>query len=258
MKTRNYQSMAKDLTLPTAVFILFILTWYVATELFKIPSYVVPTIGDFLDETLRQLSRGELLKHTAITAMQVVLGFGLGTLLGMAFGYVLGSFPKLEKALSPYILGLQIAPKVAFAPLFVMWFGFTVYPKVLVAILIVFFPIMVNLIGAMKTVDRDYVNLARSLSASKTETFWKIAFPSSMPALFSGLRIGATLAVIGVVVGEFVGGNSGLGYLLVLGEGQANTALVYVSIALLTAIGVALYGAVVVCERRVLSYLSVN
>src|SRR5690606_6961686 len=128
------------------------------------------------------------------------------------------------------------------APLFVMWFGFTVYPKVLVAILIVFFPIMVNLIGAMKTVDRDYVNLARSLSASKTEAFWKIAFPSSMPALFSGLRIGATLAVIGVVVGEFVGGNSGLGYLLVLGEGQANTALVYVSIALLTAIGVALYG----------------
>ena len=133
-------------------------------------------------------------------------GFILGSLLGALFGYLLGMSPTAEFALSPYILALQIAPKVAFAPLFILWMGFTVYPKILVAILIVFFPVMVNVLTAVRSVDPDLINLARSFKATRAQIFWKIEFPSSMPPMFAGLRIGSTLAVVGVVVGELVGG----------------------------------------------------
>ncbi|HEV7372886.1 ABC transporter permease, partial [Arenibaculum sp.] len=129
------------------------------------------------------------------------------------------------------------------------------YPKVLVAILIVFFPVMVNVLGAIRTVDPDLINLARTFKATRWQIFRTIQFPSAMPPLFSGLRIASTLAVIGVIVGELVGGNMGLGYLLVFGEGSGNTAMVFVTIIMLTLIGIAAYGAVVLAERRVLHYL---
>src|SRR5579864_4772782 len=168
---------------------------------------------------------------------------------------MLGMSPVAELALSPYILTLQIAPKVAFAPLFILWMGFTVYPKILVAILIVFFPVMVNVLTAVRTVDPDLINLARAFKATRAQIFWKIEFPTSMPPLFAGLRIGSTLAVIGVVVGELVGGNVGLGYLLTYGEGAADTPMVFVSIIFLTLIGIAAYLGVIALERRVLHYI---
>jgi NitT/TauT family transport system permease protein len=201
------------------------------------------------------LGADRLLWHSGVTSLEVIVGFFLGSLLGMMIGYVLGVSPRAEVVLSPYILALQIAPKVAFAPLFVMWLGYTVYPKILVAILIVFFPVMVNVLTSMRAVDPDMVNLARAFSASRWQIFRMIEYPASLPPLFSGLRIGATLAVIGVVVGELVGGNLGLGYLLVFGEGQGNTAMVFVTIIALTLIGIVAYGAVIFAERRVLHYV---
>ena len=170
-----------------------------------------------------------------MTAGEVLAGFLLGSLLGAFVGYLLGMSPTAELALSPYILALQIAPKVAFAPLFILWMGFTVYPKILVAILIVFFPVMVNVLTAIRGVDPDLINLARAFKATRAQIFWKVEFPASLPPMFAGLRIGSTLAVVGVVVGELVGGNVGLGYLLSFGEGQANTPMVFVSIVMLTA-----------------------
>jgi NitT/TauT family transport system permease protein len=125
----------------------------------------------------------------------------------------------------------------------------------LVTILVVFFPILVNVLQSMKTIDRDLINLARAYSMSRLQIFWKIEVPASMPALMAGLRIGATLAVIGVTVGELVGGNTGLGYLITFGEGQANTAMVFNAIVLLTLIGIVLYGAVAMLEARVLHYI---
>jgi len=236
------------------VLIAFLAAWQWAPGYFGIPAFIVPPASKVWDEFWRMLAKDRLLFHTGITAMQVFVGFVLGALLGMLVGFALGMSPTAEFVLSPYILALQIAPKVAFAPLFVIWFGYTVYPKILVAVLIVFFPIMVNVLGAVRAVDPDIVRLARSFTASRLQVFRKIEFPASMPPLFAGLRIGATLAVIGVLVGELVGGNSGLGYLLTFGEGAGNTAMVFVVIILLTLIGIALYGAVVLIERRVLHY----
>lgn len=200
-------------------------------------------------------SSANLMEHFWITALEVIIGFGLGALLGIACGVVLGLSPRTEAMLSPYILALQIAPKVAFAPLFVMWLGYTIYPKIIVAVLIVFFPVMINVLSAVRTVDPDMINLVRTLNASRWQIFRLVEFRSAVPALFSGLRIASTLSVIGVTVGELVGGNKGLGYLLVEGEGQGNTAAVFVAIVALTVIGIIAYGGVVWGERRVLHYL---
>jgi NitT/TauT family transport system permease protein len=219
------------------------------------PAYIVPPVSDVVAETFRMLASENLLEHTLITGLTVLVGFVLGSLLGIGVGYALGVSPTAEVILSPYVLALQIAPKVAFAPLFVLWFGYTIYPKILVAILIVFFPVMVNVLTAIRAVDPDLINLARAFTASRWQIFRMIEFHVAMPPLFSGLRIGATLAVIGVVVGELVGGNSGLGYLLVYGEGSGNTAMVFVSIIMLTIIGILAYVTVILAERRVLHYL---
>ena len=123
------------------------------------------------------------------------------------------------------------------------------------AILIVFFPVLINVLSAMRAMDHDMINLARSFSATRMQVFTMVEYPTTLPALFSGLRIASTLAIIGVVVGELVGGNQGLGYLLMYGEGQGNTAIVFVTILMLTLIGVLAYGAVVWAEARVLHYL---
>ena len=238
-----------------ALLIVFLAAWQWGPGLLGVPSYIVPPLSEVYAEFIRMWQVSHLLLHTGVTAGEVVAGFVLGSLLGAFVGYLLGLSPTAEFALSPYILALQIAPKVAFAPLFILWMGFTVYPKILVAILIVFFPIMVNVLTAVRNVDPDLVNLARSFTASRAQIFWKIEFPTSLPPMFAGLRIGSTLAVVGVVVGELVGGNQGLGYLLSFGEGQANTPMVFVAILMLTVVGSIAYVGVIAIEKRVLHYL---
>jgi NitT/TauT family transport system permease protein len=235
--------------------VVFLAAWEWGPGLLGIPHFIIPPLSLVAEELVRMWQVNHLLMHTGVTAGEVVAGFVIGSLLGAFIGYLLGMSPTAEFALSPYILALQIAPKVAFAPLFILWMGFTVYPKILVAVLIVFFPVMINVLTAVRTVDPDLVNLARSFKASRAQIFWKIEFPTSMPPMFAGLRIGSTLAVVGVVVGELVGGNRGLGYLLSFGEGQANTPMVFVAILMLTLVGSVAYLAVILIERRVLHYL---
>ncbi|WP_119838127.1 ABC transporter permease [Pseudooceanicola algae] len=238
--------------------VLVLLIWEFLPPALDVPRYIIPTFSDCLDELSRMFARQDMAGHILSTLTSTVIGFILGSLLGAASGYLLGMSPLMEKVLSPYILGLQIAPKVAFAPLFIIWFGYGDIPKLLVTVLIVFFPILVNVLQSMKTVDRDLVNLARVYSMNRFTIFRKIEMPSSMPSLFAGLRIGATFAVIGVTVGEMVGGNTGLGFLITYGEGQANTAMVFNAIIFLTIIGIALYFIVSMIEKRVLHYLERN
>jgi NitT/TauT family transport system permease protein len=235
--------------------VVFLLAWQFLPPALGVPSYIIPTVSDLAREFGRMLARENLLVHVLSTVTIAIAGFGIGSLLGAAMGYMLGMSVFIEKVLSPYILGLQIAPKVAFAPLFIMWLGYNAWPKLIVTVLVVFFPILVNVLQSMKTVDRDLINLARAYSMNRMRIFWKIEVPASMPALMAGLRIGATLAVIGVTVGELVGGNTGLGYLITFGEGQANTAMVFDAIVLLTLVGILLYGAVAIIEARVLHYI---
>jgi len=238
-----------------AVLVVFLLAWEYVPGWLGVPQFVLPPFSQVVAEGGRIWEAERLLWHAGITASEVVIGFVLGSALGAVIGYALGVSPRIEAILSPYLLALQIAPKVAFAPLFVMWLGYTIYPKILVAVLIVFFPVLINVLSAMRAMDGDLINLARSFSATRFQVFRMVEFPTTLPPLFSGLRIASTLAVIGVVVGELVGGNMGLGYLLVFFEGQGNTSGVFVVIAALTVIGILAYYAVVLAEKRVLHYL---
>jgi NitT/TauT family transport system permease protein len=238
-----------------ALAIVVLVAWQYLPPMLGVPKYIIPRVSDLWGEMVRMWFQENLLRHFISTASMSILGFVLGGLLGAVFGYALGLLPTWEKVLSPYILALQIAPKVAFAPLFILWFGYNAWPKLIVTILVVFFPILVNVLQAMRVMDRDLVNLARAYNMSKTKIFLKVMLPFSMPNLMAGLRIGATLAVIGITVGELVGGEIGLGYLISFGQGQANTAMVFDAIALLTVIGIVMYWAVTSIETRVLHYV---
>lgn len=245
----------KEVRYSVFTLILFLLALEWGPGALGIPEFMIPRLSDVVKEIPYLYSNSNLLGHILSTSFAVAVGFVMGALLGAVMGYFLGMSPTVEFVASPYILALQIAPKVAFAPLFVMWFGYTLAPKVLVAMLIVFFPILINVLTAVRGVDPAMVNLARSFKATRRQIFWKIEFPSSMPALFSGLRIGSTLAVIGVVVGEFVGGNTGLGFLLVEAEGRASAPSVFATILILTLIGIVAYLLVILAERWVLRYM---
>jgi NitT/TauT family transport system permease protein len=231
-----------------------IAVWQWGPSFVGVPPYILPPFSAVMARSVELFNEDRLVVHTLITTLSVITGFAIGSLFGMLAGYALGLSRTAEVVLSPYILALQIAPKVAFAPLFILWFGYTLYPRILVAILIVFFPVAINVMVAIRNIDVDFLKLAASLHSSKSDVFWKIQFPASMPELFAGLRIGATLAVIGVVVGEMVGGNLGLGYLLIYGQGQADTAAVFVVILILTVIGILTYFAVVQFEKMALRW----
>ncbi|MFV0383466.1 ABC transporter permease [Paracoccus sp. (in: a-proteobacteria)] len=238
-----------------AILALVLLAWEFLPPALDVPRYIIPTFSQCLAELGRMFASEGLVGHTVSTAIYTVIGFVIGSALGAVMGYLLGMSPFWEKVLSPYILALQIAPKVAFAPLFIMWFGYNAMPKLLVAVLIVFFPVLVNVLQAMRTVDRDLVNLARAYSLNRWQIFLKVEMPSTLPNLMAGLRIASTLAVIGITVGELVGGNTGLGFLISYGGGQANAAMVFDAIILLTLIGFALYAVLERIEARVLHYI---
>jgi len=223
----NSSLVRRGTAVSVALLVVVLAAWQWGPGLLGIPVFIIPPLSAVFDEFLRMLAVSGLMTHTGVTAIEVIAGFVLGSLLGAFFGYVLGMSPTAEFALSPYILALQIA----------------------------FFPVMVNVLTAIRTVDPDLVNLARAFTATRAQIFWKIEFPASLPPLFAGLRIASTLAVVGVVVGELVGGNVGLGYLLAFGEGQANTAMVFVAIFMLTVVGGIAYLAVILAEQRVLHYL---
>ena len=146
-----------------------------------LPTYILPPLSEVIAEFPRAFETERLLFHTGITGLEVAIGFPAGVLLGMVIGFSLGMSPTAEFVLSPYILALQIAPKVAFAALFVIWFGYTLTPRILVAVLIVFFPVMINVLGAVRAVDPAMVDLARSFDAKRSQIFWKIEFPAALP-----------------------------------------------------------------------------
>jgi NitT/TauT family transport system permease protein len=169
-------------------------------------------------------------------------------------GYLLAKSRAVERFLAPYIVASQAVPVVAIAPLLVIWFRTGLLSKVLICALIVFFPVLVNTVVGLRSVPEDLHDLMRSLQASRWQTFTRLEVPAALPVLLGGLRIGATLAVIGGVVGEFVGADRGLGFLINVGRGQYDTALVFVAVFLLVGMALTLYGLVVLIETRLLSW----
>jgi NitT/TauT family transport system permease protein len=190
-----------------------------------------------------------LLEHTWVTLQETVVGFLLAAVIGVVVAVLLVYSPTAEKSLYPLILFAQVIPKIAIAPILVVWFGFGLTPKVILAVLIAFFPVVVSAVAGLRSVDPELLELSATMGASRWKTFRKIRFPSALPHLMSGLKVAVTLAVVGAVVGEFVGADRGLGFVLLLASGNLDAPLLFADLILMSAIGVVLFVAVELLER---------
>lgn len=228
--------------------------WEALTRLFHYPAYFLPRPGQVWARFLVVLGDGTLAQNTLVTLVEALSGLVLGLAAASVLGYFIAKSRALERMLTPYIVASQAIPVVAIAPLLIIWFGFGLRSKVLICALIVFFPILVNTVLGVKSVEPNLRDLMRSLRASRWQTFVKLELPAALPILLGGLKIGATLSVIGAVVGEFVSRDRGLGFLVDIGNGQYDTALVFVAVATLITIAMSLYGLVALLERFLLRW----
>jgi NitT/TauT family transport system permease protein len=234
--------------------LLALLAWQLAAALGNIPSFILPAPQQVGARLLQALWDGSLLRHTLVTLLEVLSGLALGVGVATGLGYLLARSLPLERLFSPYIVASQSIPVVAIAPLLVIWFGPGMFSKVLICALIVFFPVLINTVVGVRSVPADLRDLLRSLRATRWQTLHLLEVPAALPVFLGGLRIGATLAVIGAVVGEFVGANSGLGFLINVGRGLYDTPLVYVAVFTLVGLALALYGLVAWLESRLLAW----
>jgi len=232
--------------------VMVLLIWYMITVWSDLPAFILPSPLMIWNTFVETLLNGTLIRHFSITLLEVLLGLTAGSMMATTIGYWLAKSPTLERILSPYLVASQAIPTVAIAPLLVIWFGPGLFSKVLIAALIVFFPVLVNTVVGVNSVPKDLRDLMRSLRASKSQTLRYLEIPAALPVFLGGLRIGATLSVIGAVVGEFVGADRGLGFLINVGRGQYDTALVFVAIFALIGMALGLYGAVIFMEKRLL------
>ncbi len=235
---------------------LALLLWEGVVRWGNFPAFILPGPGLVAQRFVSALADGTLLSNTWTTLEEVLLGLFLGSSLATAIGYTLAKSHLLERLVAPYLVASQAIPIVAIAPLLIIWFGPGMFSKILICALIVFFPVLVNTVVGVRAVSENLRDLMLSLRATRRQTLLYLEVPAALPVFLGGLRIGATLSVIGAVVGEFVGSDSGLGFLINVGRGQYDTALVFVAIFVLVAMALALYGAVVLLETHLLAWQS--
>ena len=230
------------------------LVWHLVTRYGGLPNFILPSPLSVWTRFLKALSDGSLIYHTGITLIEIVLGLLAGTIFATVIGYVLAKSPSLERVLSPYLVASQAIPIIAIAPLLVIWLGDGILSKVVICALIVFFPVLVNTIVGVRAVPTPLYDLMNSLHASRSQILWKVEVPASLPVFLGGLRVGATLSVIGAIVGELVDAEEGLGFLLQLGDFQYDTPMVFVAVFMLIALALLLYGIVTLLEKRFLKW----
>jgi len=226
--------------------------WEIAARLFAIPAYILPPPtriwADFVPRAPRMMDA------VATTAWEIILGFALSVVVSIPLAVLVSYSRPIERALLPVIVALQIIPKIAIAPLFIIWFGFGLAPKLLLVFLLCFFPIVVSATAGLRSVPNDILDLARSTGTTEWLVFRKIRLPHAMPSIFTGLKVAATLATTAAIVAEFVASDRGLGYMLLEFNGNLETGMVFATVILLSIIGVALFFAVEFVERRVVSW----
>ena len=223
-----------------------------AVRFFEVERWLLPTPSAIGAELVE--SRSLLLRHTLTTLEEVLIGFTLALVVGMGAAMAIAYSRIVERAVYPYVIASQTVPIIAIAPLLLVWIGYGIWPKIIVVVLISFFPIVVNMVDGLKSVDPDMLNMMRSLGAGRRQIFTRVQVPSSLPFLFSGVRVAIPLSVIGAVIGEWVGASAGLGYLMTRSAPQFLTERVFASIFVLSVMGVALFALVVLVERLALPW----
>jgi NitT/TauT family transport system permease protein len=232
--------------------IVFGLIWEAAWWTLRPPDYLLPPLHGVLFYFSEQWKT--LLKHAAVTAHETLLGFATAVVGGIAVAFLLNRLPRTAMVLWPSILFAQITPKVAIAPLLLLWLGFGIESKVLIAFLISFFPVLINAYSGFASIDEETAELARSMGVGRWRYFFRFQFPHALPRIFSGARIAINFALVGAVVGEFVGSDQGLGNLIILSARLLNSPLMFSTIILLMGMGALFYYSVGTVERYVIPW----
>ena len=238
------------LAYPIGMTVALIILWEAAARLFSFPPYLLPAPSAIIESM--DTNAAVLIKQSIGTTVEIILGFALSVAVGVPLALAIFLWKPFARTVYPLLISSQAVPKVAIAPLFLVWFGFGLMPKVLIAFLIAFFPVVINTAMGLASLEREKIYLARSMGLGSIATFFKIQLPNALPSIFAGLKISITFAVVGAVVGEFVGGQGGLGYLLLIANGNMDTALLFAGIVALTVLGVVLFALIGLIERLVL------
>jgi len=238
--------------LPAVSFVAGVVLWQLVVELFRIPAYLFPSPAAifqvFFDGKINWV------QQTLITLNEAVTGCVIGIIVGFVIALVITLSATLNKILMPYIVALQVLPKVAIAPIIYILLGFSNTSRILLIVILTFFPIVINVSTGLTDVDRNLVFLLQSLRANKATIFYKVRLPNSLPYFFDGLKIGVSGALVGAIVAEFVSSNSGLGFLILNSQYTFNTVAAFGAFTILTALGLLLYGAVVLAARQLMPW----
>jgi len=246
-----------ELVLAPILLVVIIAVWEWGVPYFDIPNYVLPTPSSIVTALWRGLDAGLLDRggywlHTGVTLAEVLLGFVIGSTVGLVLGTIISQFRILDATLRIYLIAIQSLPKVALAPIIVLWFGFGLTSKVVIICLLTFFPLLVNSMAGFKAVDPERLELMRALGANPWQIFWKVRLPSALPYIFAGLDMAAVFAVVGAIVGEFVGAQRGLGTLILSMNAQMDIAGTFSVFIILSLVGVLLHQTLRRLERRLL------
>ncbi|MCR4524479.1 ABC transporter permease [Bosea sp. 47.2.35] len=238
------------------LFVALLAGWEAWCRLGGLSPLVLPPPSAVLATLWREIATGRLWPHLAMTAAEMALGLGIGAVVGLGVGILLAEFPALSRLLRPYVLASQLVPKLALGPLFIIWFGFGMTPTVVITALICFFPLMENTLTGISEVDASRRELFRMLGAGRLKTLLRLKLPSALPVIMAGLRVAVVLALVGAVVGEFIGGRIGLGASIIAAQSVMDSSLIFALFIVITALGMLLYEAVRLIERRVLHRFS--
>jgi NitT/TauT family transport system permease protein len=244
---REWRARVSGIFYPVGVVLGVLALWEADTRMLGVPAFLLPPPSAVAISFMANASL--ILFHGWITTIEIVLGFALSIAVGIPLALAIFLWPVFSRSILPLLVSSQAMPKVAIAPLLLVWFGFGLLPKVLIAFLIAFFPVVISTAVGLSSIEPEKIHLARSMGFGPAATFFKIRLPNALPAIFGGLKISITLAVVGAVVGEFVGGDAGLGYLLMVANGSMDTQLLFAGIVALTVLGIALFLLVELAER---------
>ena len=230
--------------------VVFLLSWETLVRYLGTSALVMPAPTQIADVLWKSLHNGYLWPHIWQTLVEVFWGILLGGLMGCIGGIALGESSHLRNLLMPYVVLSQVVPKLALAPLFIVWFGFGVLPTIVMTALICFFPLLENTVTSMQQVDPQKLELFRMLRANRWQTLWRLKIPSGLPSIMAGLRVAVVLAWVGAVVGEFIGSSKGLGALIIAAQGSMDTPLMFAVLVVITVLGISSYWIVQTIEQR--------
>jgi len=248
-KVKSWFSESKN----TILFVVgFLLAWELAVIVFDIPRYILPSLSSVIRQFIKNIDL--ILQYTLVTGMEAFIGFAIAIIIGVPLAMLTGFSKILRQTFYPFAVALEMVPKIAFAPLFVVWFGFGFLPKMVIVFLVCFFPILLNGILGFTSLSPEMGHFGRSTGADAWTMFWKIRVPAALPELFVGIKGAAVNATVGATIAEWVGGDAGLGYYIQIATGQLRMDLAYAIIFMLATVGLLLFYIVVLFERRIIPW----